>query len=110
HEMPAVIPGPAARGQVQTIDTWGPQQSIVSVFASFLTPYEPIVLPIGDVWLDPRLTVHIGSGAVDQRRHVTFTTTIPAWLEIGDALVYQAASLSPLGGFELSAPGIAVVH
>ncbi|MBI5853103.1 MAG: hypothetical protein HZB39_18995, partial [Planctomycetes bacterium] len=42
HEMPAVIPGPAARGQVQTIDTWGPQQSIVSVFASFLTPYEPI--------------------------------------------------------------------
>lgn len=110
REMPAVIPRPAARGQPQTIDAWGPQQSIVAVFASFLTPYEPIVLPVGDVWLDPSLTVHIGSGGVDAQRHVAFTTTIPTWLAIGDALVYQAVSLSPASGFEISAPGIAVVH
>jgi len=81
HEMPAVIPGPAVRGQVQNIDAYGPTSSIVSVFASFLTPYDPIVLPVGDVWLDPRLTVHIGSGAgLNAGRRITFTTTIPAWL------------------------------
>lgn len=110
REMPAVIPRPATRGQAQRIDAYGPQQSIVAVFASFLTPYEPIVLPVGDVWLDPALTVHIGSGGVDAQRHVAFTTTIPSWLAIGDVLVYQAVSLSPSSVFEISAPGIAVVH
>jgi hypothetical protein len=110
HEMPALLPGPAARGQTQRIDAYGPQQSIVSVFASFLTPYEPITLPIGDVWLDPTLTVHVGSGGVDAQRRLVLTTTIPAWLAIGDALVYQAVSYSPSGAFEISAPGIAVVH
>jgi hypothetical protein len=110
REMPAVIPSPAARGQTQSIEVWGPQQSIVAVFASFLTPFEPITLPIGDVWLDPALTVQLGSGAVDAQRHATFSTTIPNWLPIGDVLVYQAVSLSQNAGFEISAPGIAVVH
>jgi len=87
REMPAVIPAPAVRGQPQNIETWGPTGSIVAVFASFMTPFDPIVLPIGDVWLDPSLTLHVASGAVDSQRHVRFTTTIPSWLEIGDVLV-----------------------
>ena len=98
------------RGQPQNIETWGPTGSIVAVFASFMTPFDPIVLPIGDVWLDPSLTLHVASGAVDSQRHVRFTTTIPSWLEIGDVLVYQAVSLSSQSLFEISAPGIAVVH
>ncbi|MFO1054486.1 MAG: hypothetical protein U1F36_19875 [Planctomycetota bacterium] len=110
REMPAVIPAPAVRGQPQNIETWGPTGSIVAVFASFMTPFDPIVLPIGDVWLDPSLTLHVASGAVDSQRHVRFTTTIPSWLEIGDVLVYQAVSLSSQSLFEISAPGIAVVH
>ena len=110
REMPAVIPAPAVRGQPQNIETWGPTGSIVAVFASFMTPFDPIVLPIGDVWLDPSLTLHVASGAVDAQRHVRFTTTIPSWLEIGDVLVYQAVSLSSQSLFEISAPGIAEVH
>lgn len=50
----------------------------------FPASFDPIVLPIGDVWLDPSFTVHIGSGGLDAQRHVRFNTTIPNWLQIGD--------------------------
>jgi hypothetical protein len=110
HEFPAVLPGEALRGQRQDIVAWGPTQSIVSVFASFLPETEPIPLPIGDVWLDPNFVLHVGSGAVDATRRLRLQTTIPAFLTIGDVLVYQAVSLSPQVMFELSPPGIAVVR
>lgn len=60
-------------------EIFGPQQCIVSVFASFLTPYEPIAPPIGDVWLDRTLTVQVGSGGVDAQRRLRLSTTIPRW-------------------------------
>ena len=110
HEFPAVIPGEALRGQRQTIDLWGPTSSIVAVFASFAYPGDPIVLPIGDVWLDPYLVVHVGSAAVGQNRRAALTTTIPGWIAPGEVLVYQAVSLSPAQSWEISPPGIAVVR
>ena len=76
---------------------------------SFLSRYDPISLPIGDVWLDPSLTLHVGSGGVNGSRELTLQTVIPNWLSLGDVLVYQAVSLSS-NSFELSQPGIAVVH
>ena len=42
-------------------------------------------------------------------RELTLQTVIPNWLSLGDVLVYQAVSLSS-NSFELSQPGIAVVH
>lgn len=110
HEFPMVLPGDAQRGRRQDIRVWGPTSSIVAVFASFLPPTDPIPLPIGDVWLDPYLVVHIGSGAVDANRRMSLSTTIPTWIDPGKVLVYQAASLSPAQLFELSPPGIAVVR
>ena len=109
REMPAVIPSPAQRGAAQTIRAHGPSASVVSVFVSFLSRYDPIALPIGDVWLDPSLTLHVGSGGVNGSRELTLQTVIPNWLSLGDVLVYQAVSLSS-NSFELSQPGIAVVH
>ncbi|MBK8978463.1 MAG: hypothetical protein IPM29_21400 [Planctomycetes bacterium] len=110
REMPAIVAGPAARGQHQTLQVWGPSHSNVTVFASLLHPYDPIALSIGDVWLNPYLILEVGSGAVNAARELTLTTTIPSWLPRGEVLVYQAVSLSPQGAFELSAPGMAVVH
>ena len=109
REMPAVIPSPAQRGAAQTIRAHGPSASVVSVFVSFLSRFDPIALPIGDVWLDPSLTLHVGSGGVNGSRELTLQTVIPNWLSLGDVLVYQAVSLSS-NSFELSQPGIAVVH
>ncbi|MBK8978464.1 MAG: hypothetical protein IPM29_21405 [Planctomycetes bacterium] len=36
REMPAIVAGPAARGQHQTLQVWGPSHSNVTVFASLL--------------------------------------------------------------------------
>lgn len=110
HEFPAVIPGPARRGQPQTLQLFGPSQSVLALFASFATPFEPIRLPVGDVWLDPYLTVHVGSAAVNAQRRASLGTNIPTWLPIGEVLVFQVAALSPSASFELSPPGFAVVH
>lgn len=110
HEFPAVIPGPAMRNQQQTFDLYGPTQSIVALFASFAHPYDPIVLPVGDVWLDPTLVVCVGVAPVDAQRHASMQTRIPGWLAIGDVLVYQAVSLSQQSTFEISPPGFSVIH
>jgi hypothetical protein len=110
HEFPAVIPGPARRGQPQTLQLFGPSQSVLALFASLATPFEPIRLPVGDVWLDPYLTVHVGSAAVNAQRRASLGTNIPNWLPIGEVLVFQVAALSPSASFELSPPGFAVVH
>jgi hypothetical protein len=110
HEFPAVIPGPARRGQPQTLQLFGPSQSVLALFASLATPFEPIRLPVGDVWLDPYLTVHVGSAAVNAQRRASLGTNIPSWLPIGEVLVFQVAALSPSASFELSPPGFAVVH
>ena len=98
------------RRQPQTIRCFGPSGSIVSVYVSFVVPTPPIPLPIGDVWLDPNLILHVATGGVDQNRRLTMRTTIPSWLSIGDVLVYQAVSLSLAGQWELSQPGFAVVQ
>jgi hypothetical protein len=110
HEFAAVIPGEALRGQAHTLDLWGPTSSILAVYASFLHPGDPITLPIGDVWLDPALIVHVGNAAVDPNRRASLTTTIPTWINPGEVLVYQALALSPQQPFELSPPGFAVVR
>jgi hypothetical protein len=110
HEFAAVIPGEALRGQSHTLDLWGPTSSILAVYASFLHPGDPISLSIGDVWLDPALIVHVGNAAVDPNRRASLTTTIPAWINPGEVLVYQALALSPQQPFELSPPGFAVVR
>ncbi|MGE0145564.1 MAG: hypothetical protein AB7I19_17300 [Planctomycetota bacterium] len=110
HEFASVIPGQALRGQSQTLDLWGPTSSILAVYASFLHPGDPITLPIGDVWLDPALIVHVGNTAVDHNRRASLTTTIPTWINPGEVLVYQALALSPQQPFELSPPGFAVVR
>ncbi|MGE0145118.1 MAG: hypothetical protein AB7I19_18145, partial [Planctomycetota bacterium] len=82
----------------------------VGPYASFLHPGDPITLPIGDVWLDPALIVHVGNTAVDPNRRASLTTTIPTWINPGEVLVYQALALSPRQSFELSPPGFAVVR
>ncbi len=87
----------------------GPSNSVVSLFASLIHPSPPIELPIGDVWLDPTLVVEIGCGAVDANRDISFRTRIPDWMEPGEALVYQVASLSPGGAWDIGPPGFAVV-
>ncbi|MBK8977364.1 MAG: hypothetical protein IPM29_15745 [Planctomycetes bacterium] len=110
REFPAVLPGEAIRGQQQSIVAYGATGSIVSVFASFVHGAEPVHLSIGDVWLDPGLVVEIGSAAVGPDRRATLTTTIPAWLQLGDVLVYQAACLSQPSTWEISQPGFAVVR
>ncbi len=110
HAFPAVLPDDAIRGQPQTLRCFGPTGSIVSVYASFVVPTPPIPLPIGDLWLDPGLILHVGTGAVDANRRLTLRTTIPSWLSIGDVLVYQALSLTPSSQWELSEPGFAVVQ
>ncbi|MFO1051178.1 MAG: hypothetical protein U1F36_03045 [Planctomycetota bacterium] len=110
HEFPAVLPGEALRGQRQSIDLWGPSTSVLAVFASFAHTGDPIVLPIGDVWLDPDLVVHVGSAAVDANHRATLSTTIPPWIAPGEVLVYQAVALSPAQSWEISPPGIAVVR
>ncbi|MBK8976315.1 MAG: hypothetical protein IPM29_10325 [Planctomycetes bacterium] len=110
REFPAVLPGEAIRGQPQSILTYGPTNSIVAVFASFVHGEEPVKLSVGDVWLDPYLVVAIGNAAVATDRTATLHTTIPTWLKLGDVLVYQATSLSPSGQWEISQPGFAVVR
>jgi hypothetical protein len=109
REVPSVFPRNAHRGQRQAIDVIGPSNGIVSVYASFAHGFAPIPLPVGDVWLDPSLTLHIATGPVDSQRCYQATTTIPSWLPVGSTLVYQAVALTPSGRFELSTPGFAVV-
>jgi hypothetical protein len=109
REIPSVFPRTANRGQRQAIDVIGPSNGIVSVYASFAHGFAPIPLPVGDVWLDPSLTLHIATGPVDAQRCYQATTTIPSWLPVGSSLVYQAVALTPSGRFELSTPGFAVV-
>jgi hypothetical protein len=110
REVAAVFPRAASPGQRQTIDVIGPSNGVVSVYASFAHGYAPIRLPVGDVWLDPALTLHIATGSVDSQRQYQATTTIPSWLPVGSTLVYQAVALTSSGGFELSTPGFAVVR
>jgi hypothetical protein len=108
HELTTVFPRPGERGQRQTIDVIGPSNGIVSVYASLAHGHPPITLPIGDVWLDPALTLHVATGPVDAQRDYQASTTIPAWLPPGTALVYQAVALTSSNRFELSTPGFVV--
>lgn len=108
HEVTVVFPRAADRGQRQTIDVIGPTNGIVSVYASLVHGRTPIALPIGDVWLDPTLTLHVATGPVDGQRNYSTSTTIPAWLPPGTTLVYQAVALTASNRFELSTPGFAV--
>ncbi|MBK8978159.1 MAG: hypothetical protein IPM29_19820 [Planctomycetes bacterium] len=105
-ELAAVHPGPISPGQTQWVDVTCPTGSVATLLASLPTGVGPLELSIGDLWVHPEQSIVVGSQPVSAIRRATFLIPVPAALPAPLPLIYQVASLDPLGSWQLGNPGV----